>query len=220
MKCSKAQRLISDHVDNLLETGQVRDLKSHIKDCPACRELFIDMGSIVKSAKELEPVLPSENLWPAVKRQVLKEIRKDKLPVKSLFRDFFIHSRGPVFALSTLMAVFILIPLIYYIFPRSGVMNNDPEIAALNHFRIAEQHYQSAIKSLDRAIETRSPELSPELDTVFKKNLEIIDDSIRICRAAVEQHPENPEANRLLLICYTKKIELLNEIKDIAVQTG
>jgi len=220
MKCSKAQRLISDHVDNLLETGQARDLKRHIQGCPACRDLLIDMGSIVNNAKELEPVLPSEDLWPAVKKQVFKENRNGRLRVKGIFQDFFIRSRRPAFALSTLMAVIILITLIYYIVPRFGIVKNDPERNAMIHFRMAEKHYQSAIESLDRAIEARAVELSPELDAVFKKNLEIIDDSIRICKAAVEQHPENPEANKLLLVCYRKKIELLNEIKDIAVQTG
>ena len=124
------------------------------------------------------------------------------------------------FALSTLLAVIILIPLVYYGFFNTGIRNNDQERIALEHFRLAEQHYQSAIEALDRAIEGQDFELSPELTAVFKKNIEIINDSIRICKAAVEEDPENPEANKLLLICYTKKIELLNEIKDIAIQMG
>ena len=220
MKCSKAQRLINDHVDNLLEIRDVRSLKEHIQGCPDCRNLLIELGTIVDNAGEMETIEPSRDLWPEIKRQALQKNRKGGIQGKSLLRDFFIYSRGPTFALSTLLVIIILIPLIYYGFPYIRSQGNDQERIAFEHFRMAEQHYQSAIEALDRVIEFQAVELNPELAEVFKKNLEIIDDSIRICKAAVKEYPENREANKLLLVCYTKKIEILNEIKDIAVQVG
>jgi hypothetical protein len=220
MKCSEAQRLINDHIDNLLEIDEIRSLKSHLQACRDCRDLLIDMGSIVDNAKGLETIQPSEDLWPVIKRQVLKKERKTRIHGNSLFGKFPIYSRGLSFASGTLLAVIILIPLIYYGFSRTGISENGREGIALHQFKIAEKHYQSAIEALGRALETRAVELSPELDAVFKKNIAIIDDSIRVCKAAVEEHPENPEANRLLLICYSKKIELLNEFKDIVIQAG
>lgn len=220
MKCSKAQRLINDHVDNLLEIRDIRNLKNHIQGCPDCRDLLIEMGTIVDNAGEMETVEPSRDLWPEIKRQVLQKNSNSGIRGKSLFGDFSIHSRVPAFALSTLLVIIILVPLLYYGFPYIGNQDNDQERIALEHFRIAERHYQSAIEALDRVIESQSVELSPELAAVFKKNLEIIDDSIRICKAAVKEHPENLEANKLLLVCYAKKIEILNEIKDLTLQTG
>jgi len=220
MKCSRAQRLISDHVDNLLKIRQVRRLESHIQRCVNCRDLLIDMGHIVNNAKEPKTLEPSEDLWPAIKRQVLKKNRKAQMQRKNLFWKFSLYPRGFAFALSTLLAIIVLIPLIYYGLPNMRIPNNDAERIALNHFKIAEQHYQSAIEALGQAIEAQDVKLSPELAAVFIKNLEIIDDSIQICKAAVDQSPENPEANKLLLICYRKKIELLNEIKGINMQTG
>lgn len=220
MKCSKAQRLINDNVDNLLEINQIRNLKRHINSCTNCRDLLIDMGAIVDNARELETIEPSEDLWPEIKRQFLKKDRKNGVQGKSYWRNFPFYPRRPAFALSTLLAVLILIPMIYYGFSLIGSSDDDRERIALNHFKIAEKHYQSAIEALDRVIEARAVELSPELGAVFKKNLEIIDDSIRICKAAVEQYPENTEANKLLLVCYRKKIELLNEINDLTLQTG
>lgn len=222
MKCSRAQRLINDHVDNLLENKQVRRLESHIQRCPNCRDLLIDMRSIVNNAKALETIQPSEDLWPTIKRQVLKKNRKADIQMqgKGFFGNFFPYPKGLPFAVSTLLAVIILIPLIYYGVPHMRTTKNDSERIVLNHFKIAEQHYQAAIEALNQAIEAQNAELSPELTAVFKKNLKIIDDSIQLCKAAIAQYPENPEANKLLMICYRKKVELLNEIKDITMQTG
>jgi hypothetical protein len=55
---------------------------------------------------------------------------------------------------------------------------------------------------------------------VFRENLEIIDNSIRICQAAIQEHPGDKAANALLMACYRKKIDLLNEIRDLAMRAG
>lgn len=219
MRCSKAQRLISDHVDNLLEIKDIRSLENHMQECSDCRDLLVEMESIANNAREIKDMEPSKDLWPEIKRQVLQKNQKTGLPGKSLFENFSFYSRRPAFALSALLVIIILIPLIYFGFPPSGIQDNNQERIALEHFRIAEQHYRVAIEALYRALESRDVELSPELAAVFKANLEIIDDSIRICKAAVEKQPGNPVANRLLLVCYNKKIDLLNEIKEITLQT-
>ena len=113
----------------------------------------------------------------------------------------------------------ILIPLLYYGLPHIGKTNNYPDSIAIKNLKIAEQQYQSAIEALSRTIETQNTKLNPELMAVFKKNLAIIDESIRICKKSIEKSPEIRETNKLLLICYRKKIELLTEIKDITMQS-
>ena len=220
MKCSRAKKLINDHVDNLLSAGHVRNLESHLQKCVNCRDFLTDMESIRNNAKELSALNPSEYLWPEIKEQILTRNQKAPMHGKGFFENFTVQARGMTFAISTLLAIFVLIPLIYYGLPHIRNSNTAPESIALNHFQIAEQHYQSAIEVLDRAIKTRGVELNQELATVFKKNLEIIDDSIRVCKEAINQSPENPEANRLLLICYKRKIELLNEIKGLTMPIG
>ena len=219
MKCSSAQKLINDHIDGQLAAGQIRRLESHLERCANCMDIFLDMGSIVNNAKRLDTLDPSEELWPAIKRQVLKKNREARTQKKGLFGNFPLHARGPAFALSTLLVIMLMIPILYYGIPHMRNANNDPEKIALNNFKIAERQYQSAIDALDRAIEARNVKLSPELAAVFKKNLAIIDNSIRICKKSIDKYPGVRETNKLLLICYRKKIELLNEIKDITMQS-
>ena len=218
MKCSKTQRLINDHVDNLLDDEQVRMLKKHLENCANCRSIFNDLVSLVNNATELESLDPSDELWPAIRRQVLKKNREVNVPKINLW-SFPYFSRGPKLALSTLLVILILIPVFYYTLPNLRNRINSPGENELIYFAAAEQQYQSAIEDMDRVIEARYARLNPELAAVFKKNLAIIDESIRICKKSMDKYPAKLETNKLLLICYRKKIELLNEIKDISMQS-
>ena len=219
MKCSKARKLINDNIDNLLESGQVRKLENHLDGCAACRVFHSDMKSIIAGAKKLEALNPSDGLWSDIEREIHKRNRMARIQRKPLLPKFPLYSRSPVFAIGTLFGVLILIPLLFFVGPYLGDKNIDPGTPVLVNYNIAEQHYQSAIEALDQAISNQEKKLNPELLAVFKKNLAIIDDSIRICKKSIENSPDIRETNKLLLICYRKKIELLTEIKDITMQS-
>ena len=219
MRCSKAQKLINDHVDNLLEPGLARKLETHLEGCASCRELFLDLEVIINNAGDLDTSDPSEDLWPFIKRQVLKKNREVRIYDKGLFGNFPVYSRRPAFALSMLLVIMLLIPILYYSLPHFLNADIDNGQPALTSFQTAEQQYQTAIEALDRVIEEQYEKLDPELMAVFKKNLVIIDESIRVCKESIDNSSKTQETDRLLLICYRKKIELLNEIKEIAMHS-
>ena len=219
MNCSKAQRLINDYIDNLLEPELAQRLESHLEKCADCKDLFLDLKSIVDNAVDPYSPTPTDDLWPVIKRQVLKKNREPLMNKNGLFRHFPMFSRGPAFALSALLVILLMAPVFYF-----GVRHfrNAPdgyEKNVSNNFQIAEQQYQSAITALNLAIVGRYEKINPELMAVFEKNLAIIDESIRICKESMDNSIYNRETNRLLLVCYRKKIELLNELKDIAIQS-
>jgi hypothetical protein len=222
MRCSKARILINDHVDHLLEREQVQKLEGHLQKCPRCRDLLAEMMSVVNEAKQLEIIPPSEDLWPAIRNKIEGKNRKAviRLPEKRPFFGFSLYPARLAYAVSTLLAAIILVSLFYYGLPFIRNGKNDLSKNELDNFKVAEQQYQAAIEALDKAISDQKAKLSPELAAVFKTNLEIIDDSIRACRAAMGKRRENRVANAHLLICYRKKMELLNEIKNITMQSG
>lgn len=222
MKCSKAQRLINDHVDNLLGSRDIQRLETHIKECDECRNLLVEMKELVNKAKQLEAVEPSENTWLAIKKQLIEKDRKAvaQHKEKGLFFNLFPNPQRLAVAVSLFLAVISFALLFYYGLPYIKNGTDDPARYALNHFKEAEQHYQLAIEALNKTMPDQYAKLPPDLAAVFKQNLAIIDDSIRVCQAAIKKHPENQEANAHLMICYKKKIELLNEIRNIAMETS
>jgi predicted anti-sigma-YlaC factor YlaD len=222
MRCTKAQRLISNHIDRLLDGRQTQVLEQHLKACKACTELLNDMQMIAGEAKNMESVLPSENLWAGIKNQILKNDRKSRSrqsEIRWLFR-FSLYSRELAFSASGFLAGLVLMTLFYYGTPFIQNDRRIPGRVASNQFKEVERHYQLAIEVLNQAISKQNVELGPELATVFEENLEIIDDAIRSFRTAMNEYPEDQEANEYLLICYRKKLELLGEMKDLMMRSG
>ncbi len=222
MRCAKAQRLISDHIDKLLNGRQTQVLEQHLKECPACTELLNGMRMIAGEAKNMEAVLPSENLWAGIENQIHKNDRKSRSRPSGMrwsFR-FSLYSRELAFSVSGFLAGLVLMTLFYYGIPFIQKDKSIPGQVASNQFKEVERHYQLAIEDLNQAISEQNVELSPELAAVFEENLEIIDDAIRSFRTAMNEHPEDQEANEYLLICYRKKLELLGEMKDLMNRSG
>lgn len=222
MKCSQAQKLISDYIDGLLEESKAHKLERHMHKCAECSKLFVEMKSLVSEARNLKKVEPSDDVWLSIKHRMTTRDKKasskhyDKREPLSLFR----FPQGLAIASGALVAIMVLTLLLYHGLPFLEDESNDPAQYALQHFEEAEKHYQLAINALVRSMPDYKEKLPPDLAAVLKENLAIIDDSIRICQAAIQEHPGDKAANALLMACYKKKIELLNEIRDLAMQAG
>ncbi len=222
MRCTKAQKLISDHIDNLLDGRKLQKLDAHLKGCPLCSNVLEEMELMVNGAKQLSSGSPSEDLWPAIKNQMAHEKRKTvfKYTWKDMGIGFFQYPAKQAFSFATIFIIVGMVSLFYFASPFNQNDTNMPESAALTHFKEAEAHYQLAIKALNHVILDKETTLPPELLEVFKNNLAIIDNSIMNCQAVIRDHPENIEANNYLLICYKKKMDLLNDMRDLIMRSS
>ena len=222
MRCTKAQRLISDHTDKLLNGRQTQALEQHLKECPACTQLLNEMQMIAGEAKKMESVLPSENLWARIESQIPKNGRKSRSWPSGIgrFFRFSLYSRELAFSGSGFLGGLVLMTLFYYGTPFIRNDGSIPGQVASNQFKEVDRQYQLAIEALNQAISEQNVELSPDLAAVFEENLEIIDDAIRSSRIAMNEYSEDQEANEYLLICYRKKLELLGEMKDLMMRSG
>lgn len=222
MKCSQAHKRISEYIDGLLDESAIHQLETHLETCENCTSLLAEMKSFVNQAKRLVPVQPSENVWLSIRKGLIRkehQTETKQLQFGALFH-FIKTARGLAIASSALLVIIISTVVFYYHIP---VLTNDPNDSikvAQHHFEEAEKHYQMAIKSLNKELTDYEAKLPPDLLTVFNENLEIIDQSIKVCRAAIREHPENEAVNALLMACYKKKVELLNEIRNLAMQAG
>jgi hypothetical protein len=219
MKCARAQKMISNHIDNRLNQRKRKQLDAHLEGCEQCRTLLIDLNSLLEQARHLETVEPSQHLWLSIKRRVQADERR-RWYEPGRFIYLFGQPKRIAFAAGMLMALICLIYLVFSNAPFSLNTSDDSLQYALDQFTEAEQHYQRAIDALDRTLPEFSNTLPPELSTTLRKNLEIIDNAIRVCRTAVREHPDSQEAKNYLLLCYKKKIELLNEIRQMESHPG
>lgn len=222
MKCSWAQRLMSDHMDGLLKEAEAQGLERHMHRCTDCATLFAEMTSLVHDAKDLGKVEPSDEVWLSVKRGMTGKDRKaisQQKEKRQIFMFFPFH-KGFAVASGALAVLMVFTFCLFHGIPFVNTQSKDSAEYALQHFEEAEKHYQLAINALVMTMPDYKKKLPPDLAAVFKENLAVIDNAIRLCRAAIEAHPEDRAANGLLMACYKKKMELLNDIRDLAMKAG
>ncbi len=225
MKCKKARKLISDHVDHLLEGKTEEMLLAHLSGCDACRDIYDELTVVVNDTKKLSRIRLAGDVWPAVQSQMAWEKRKTdfRYTWKYPGLGFLEFPVKPALSFAMVLLVVGLISFAYFNSP-FGPMHTDnaefPERTALTHFKEAESHYELAIHALNAVVEDERSALPPELITVFEQNLEIIDASIKKYRMVIQEHPESIEANNYLLICYKKKMDLLNDMRELILQSS
>jgi hypothetical protein len=222
MKCSQARKHISDYIDGLLDRSAADRIEAHLNSCRSCADVYAGMRSLVEEARNLDSVQPSEGVWLSIRKELIqkgREAETKRSPIGAMLGLVGSH-RGLALASAALLVLMISTIIGYKGIPFLPDDPNDAIALANRHFEQAEKHYQIAIDSLTRHLPDYKAKLPPDLLAVFNENLEIIDQSIQVCRAAIREFPDNQATSALLMTCYKKKIELLNEIRTLAMQAG
>ncbi len=214
MRCRKARIMISEYADGTLAPLEAARLEEHLKTCAACRAVLADLGALVREAGRLErPPVPAE-AWPAIRAR----LREAGAPAGRDKRALFGRPRlAPALAALALTAVVAGGVFLGLRLGRRPVVLS-PEMrerATLARLDEAERDYELAIRSLDEALAGRGDKLSPEVDEMFARNLEVVDVTIRACRAAVRNEPDNVLARDYLLAAYKEKVVLLDDLLDM-----
>ena len=218
MKCSKARKMISDYVDDNLDAEKKSTLESHLRDCPDCQEVLRDLQRIAESVKELEEFSPPANTWLNIEARLAKEAKAGRVPQRPARKwfDFLVFQPKLKYALISvvLLAVMVGGVILGVRYFKGGITPAlmDHQEYTLAKLEEAERHYQLAIKALAEAVSSREESLDPQVAQIFRTNLEIINASIKVCKKAVLNEPENIEARNYLLFVYREKLNLLNEM--------
>lgn len=77
--------------------------------------------------------------------------------------------------------------------------------------KLAEQHYENAIASLEQAAKAEQDTLDPEVAEILQKNLAIIDQAIVDSRVALQTQPTNQLAQTSLFDAFRRKVALLQD---------
>jgi hypothetical protein len=219
MRCSRAERLISDHIDGLLSPKHAQKLENHLKKCLKCKNLQSEMRSMVNVAKQLEDVSLSKDLWPSIKSRISEKETEKGLNIKRLFPSFSLHPRELIFSACAFFSGILLASLFHSAIPYMQTNVRIQEKVTSNQQKEAEYHYQQAIAALNQVITAQNVKLSPEVSAVFKDNLDNLDSWINTFRTVLDENPGDRDANEYLMTCYQNKLKLLSEIRNITMNS-
>lgn len=216
MRCSTARKLINDYLDHSLEGKKVSSLEHHLQQCPDCQALLKDFERIIENAHSLESLAPSPETWLKIKA----ELKPEERAVEAQETSKLSWLRNPLsppklkYVLASTFILLIFIVTMITIGPKYWWVKHpeDPHRYALAKLEEAEHHYQLAIKALEAAAASEKDTLEPQLIQVFKGNLEVVDATIKACKQAVIQDPDNLEVRNYLLEAYRKKMDVLDRM--------
>ena len=211
MRCSRAQKLISEYLDGELDARRETHLRQHLDGCLDCRELLADFQAVVKEAGRLPEAAPSDAVWLKIKTGLDTGKREKRAYQLSRGKrwSFLPLSPSLQYSLGALLAVALIAGSLFFGLRGRG------ETTTMAKLKEAEHYYQLAIKALDEALVSQKDGMDPELARVLGQSLEVIDSSIAACEQVVRKDPNNIGARTYLLAAYGKKVSFLTDLMEI-----
>jgi hypothetical protein len=208
--CREFQAALAGYLE-----GEVRpQIERHAEECAFCSALRADLEMLQREAGSLPQEEPPARLWANVRSRLAEEgiLREPGDGWARWFpRPAWAHLAVPSGALAFLVLVGMTL-----LVPPSAVDRNSAWLASSDRVQVAQQVMAtedsaliSTVSELQESYERQQNLLAPTIRATYRKGLESLDDSIRQCRASVEQEPTNQLARQLLVAAYSRKAEVL-----------
>jgi anti-sigma factor RsiW len=209
------ESVINDYVDGALAPRERVDVERHLDSCPACRQLVADLQEITRAATTLEPHEPPARAWSRIVRAIALEAGRAPVVARAS------RARWLAVAAALVLATFVGLR-----FSPFGARRTTPDAPASiattgnavnaadaleTEMRQAEQHYEKAIKGLEKIANAEQGALDPGTAATLTKNLAVIDQAIGESRAAVRSQPASEPAQQSLIENFKTKIGLLQD---------
>lgn len=226
--------VINDYVEGTSDPVERSSVEQHLATCAACRQLADDLREIARATASLELREPPVRAWGRIVRAITLE-RDAAAPPSSEARGF--HASGndaaegarlrgsrygwaPWLAAAAVLMIATVAGL--RLLPGRGQTDNlstavettsasSAAEAIESELRLAESHYEKAIKGLEQIASTDQGALDPKTAATLQKNLAVIDQAISESRAAMRSQPTNEPAQQSLVENFKTKIALLQD---------
>ena len=217
----------ADGTSDPLERGAV---EQHLATCPRCRHLVEDLREITRATGALELREPPVRVWGRIERAIMLEregyasggagARRPSV-TDAAQKGSYPFSGTPVRLAAAAAIVLATVVGIRFMPGREqpgGPPNSvgmtpagDAAQAIESELRLAESHYEKAIKGLEQIADSDRGALDPATAATLQKNLAVIDQAISESRAALRSQPANEPAQQSLVENFKTKIGLLQD---------
>jgi anti-sigma factor RsiW len=220
-----SETAINDYVDGTSDPFERNAVEEHLTGCAACRRLVDDLREIKRATGTLELREPPVRAWGRIERAIKLE-QGNSAEKKGPYRFFAWgdgRKRGTAPYWLAAAAALILATIVGLRFmpgrsqqdsnagtEMSGSARQAAE-AIESELRLAESHYENAIKGLEQAAQSDQDALDPRTAATLQKNLAVIDQAISESRAAMRAQPSSEPAKQSLIENFKTKIGLLQD---------
>jgi len=227
ISCEACRERLGDLIDGMLSADARRPIDAHLAACASCHALADDLRRIRDIAGSLERLTPPDRVWPAIAARLQHEAGR-----RSLFGG--LHVWLPMAA-----ALIVVVGLTWFVarnlrqappsgtavvtapaaapasVPAAQTTGNAPDADIVQSIeeslRLAEQHYEKAIRGLEQIAQAENASLDPQVAATMRSNLGVIDQAISESRAAVRSQPDSRTAQDSLFEALRRKVVLLQD---------
>jgi hypothetical protein len=208
--CRQFQAALAAYLEGEAQPGVER----HAGECAFCSTLLSDLQMLSLEARKLPLEEPPARLWANVRSRLAEEgIFRE--PARGWSRWLPMPNWAHAAAPSAALACLVLFGLALVV-PSRSLDPNSAWLASSDRARVA-QHViamedstlESTVKELQKDYDHQQTHLTPAIRVTYQQGLASLDNSIRQCRASVEQEPANQLARQLLVAAYSRKAEVL-----------
>jgi len=217
---------IKDYVDGTSDPFERNAVETHLATCEVCRQVVDDLQEIKRVTGTLELREPPVRAWGRIERAIKLEQGNDT--ARSGSYAFFgkpgWRKPGTIPYWLAAAAVLLLATVVglRYVPGRNQAGSDGDGVetsasasraadAIESELRLAESHYENAIKGLEAAAKSDEDALDPRTAATLQKNLAVIDQAISESRAAMRAQPASEPAKQSLIENFKTKIALLQD---------
>lgn len=210
MKCHEVTDRIDEFLDDRLELGERRAVRTHLEECSDCADEFAFVRELRDRASRLPNTLePPRDLWPGIASGI-----EGQTVVKGSFgRRMLLAAAAAVLIAGSMTVAFLV--------GRSSTTPTaelgDSADSTASHYLLASfeelgvEDYEATRAELLDALESRRDDLSPETVEVVMLNLRLIDNAMAEIAEALGSDPESEFLMKQLARAYRRQIGLLQQ---------
>lgn len=233
------ENALHDYVDGAGSPAERSTIDQHLATCASCRQLVDDLREIARAVTSLELRDPPVRAWSRIERAIKLE-REHGVTGPDAARGAHVPGGGtgagsgtgkagpykwaPWLAAAAALVLATVVGL--RVMPgRQGATPAPVDASATGNasaagntaasveseLRLAESHYENAIKGLEQITKADDQSLDPQTAATLQKNLAVIDEAISESRAAIRAQPANEPAQQSLIENFKTKISLLQD---------
>jgi hypothetical protein len=157
-------------------------------------------------------IAPERDLWPDVARGIEASRRRARV-VRAITMSSTLAAAAVLALVLGLRGRHAPAPIAQA--PSVSIPAPTPVLAAPPPPLPEEADYASAERMLDTELDARRASLRPAQAAVLDENLRIVDHAIETTRAAVREHPEDPELRAELDRVWQDKLDMIRQVTEL-----
>ena len=233
-----SETAINDYADGTLDVRERAEIDRHLDACTACRQVIDDLREIKGVAASLDLREPPVRSWTRLERAIRLEAEsqstqnpQNSQKVLSLRVPRVLRATSTRGWLAAAAAIVVATFVGLKFMPNGARQPAQPPTvdsartapapdtatgttaaqSVETELRQAEDHYEKAIKGLERIANAEQNVFDPRTAATLQKNLAVIDQAISESRAALRAEPASEPAQQSLLESFQAKIGLLQD---------